>query len=395
MTAPLPRPPIALLVVMTMLSPIGITILTPSLPALVRAFDTDVARAQLTLSVYMVGIAAGQLIVGALSDRFGRRPVMLVGLSILTLGGVLAAFAPTIEALIAARLLQALGGCAGMALTRAMVRDVHAPDRAASMLGYVGMAMVIGPMFSPLIGGLLERGVGWWASMLFLALVAGSVLLAAYFVLPETNRAPSTRLDLTSLFANFAMIARSRDFLGYALSSALMSSCYFCFVGSAPYLVIDRMGLSPDVFGLWFLVIASGYSLGGFVAGRLSVRFGGRRMNLIGLSVGCLGAALFAVVNSLAPLSLPGLHLPVWIMGIGQGINMPNAASGAVSGFPRLAGAASGLMGCIHMTLGGLTILAIGVFAQGGVGPVIVGVVLAQGLAVLSYRLVRVPVAKS
>lgn len=395
MTTPLPRPPIALLVVMTMLSPIGITILTPSLPALVRAFDTDVARAQLTLTVYMVGIAVGQLIVGALSDRFGRRPVMLAGLSILTLGGVIAAFAPTIEALVAARLLQALGGCAGMALTRAMVRDVHAPDRAASVLGYVGMAMVIGPMFSPLIGGLLERNFGWWASMLFLALVAGSVLVAAYAVLPETNRAPSERLDLASLFANFAMIARSRDFLGFALSSALMSACYFCFVGAAPYLVIEQMGLSPDLFGIWFLVVASGYSLGGFTAGRLSVRVGGRRMNQIGLSVGCVGAVIFALVNLLTPLSLPGLYLPVWIMGIGQGINMPNAASGAVSAFPRMAGAASGLMGCIHMTLGGLTILVIGIVAQDGVMPVVIGMLLAQGLAVLAYRLVREPVAKS
>jgi MFS transporter, DHA1 family, multidrug resistance protein len=391
MTRMLPRSTTALLVGVSMSSPVGMNILTPSLPSLVEAFASDVPTVQLTMTAYMIGIATGQLVVGALSDRFGRRPVLLGGLAIMALGSFAAALAPSVGLLVAGRLLQAFGGCSGMVLTRAIVRDVYPVDRAASALGYIVMGMVLGPMFAPAIGGYLDLWVGWWASMVFVGVMGLVNLGAAHALLPETNRHRASRLDWIGLLGNFATLARSRNFVGYALSNAFTSATFFCFIGAAPYLAINTLHATPSQYGLAFIGVAGGYGLGSFLAGRLSMRLGGRRMNIIGLTLASCAAALFAALGLLVPLSMPTLFAPIALMGIGQGINTPNAVAGAVGTFPRIAGAASGLLGFMHMTMGGLAMLLMGWTVTDSVTPVVIAIIAAQALAVVTYLIIRKP----
>jgi MFS transporter, DHA1 family, multidrug resistance protein len=345
---------IPLLVLVSMAGPLALNIILPSLPGLPVALSTSKETAQLTLSLFLGAMAVAQLFLGPLADRFGRRPVLVTSMLLFVVASAVAAFAPSIEVLIGARMAQAFGAAAGLTLGRTMLRDLYPREKAASMIGYVTMGMVLAPMVAPALGGFLDEQFGW-RSIFFACLALGVVAFSASFaVLPETRPDGQEANRLSDVAARSFELLRNRQFVSLAGTSAAASAMFFAFVGAAPYLVQEKMGLSKDVYGIWFASIALGYMFGNFISGRFSQRIGISRMiswgNWLGLATGLL-LTMLALAGFFHPAAI---FLPAMLMSIGNGMVMPNAIAGAVSVDPRAAGAASGLTGFMQAALGGV-----------------------------------------
>ena len=345
---------VPLLVVVSMLGPLSLNILLPSLPGLVQVFAASRETVQLTLSLFLAGMAVSQLVLGPLADRYGRRPVLLWALVIFIAASAAACLAATIDGLILARIAQALGATAGITLGRAVIRDLYARDKAASMIGYVTMGMVVAPMLAPSLGGALDERFGWRAIFVACLVLGLLALLATAFLLPETRPRSMRHAGAGEIARRTVRLLRNRRFLGYAGSSALVSAAFFSFVGGAPYLVIDVLGLDKSVYGLWFVLTAGGYMVGNFISGRYSQRIGIDRMILLGSLLALLGAGLILALAWGASPSAMALFVPMILVSLGNGFVLPNAIAAGVSVDPEAAGAASGLMGLLQMGLGGV-----------------------------------------
>ena len=378
---------VALLTLAVALGPLATDLYLPSLPAIGRYFAADVAATQLTLSVFLVGFAVSQLVYGALSDRFGRRPVMLAGLVIFLAASALCALAPSLELLILGRFLQALGVCAGPVLGRAVVRDVFGPGRAAKVLSYMAAAMALGPAIGPIIGGLLEAWVGWRANFWALTVICGVLLLGMGLVLPETNRHKDpTATQPLRMLGNFATLLGHRGYLGYALIVACAYSGIFAFISGSSFLLIEVAGLSPEAYGFCFAAAVLGYMIGTLISGRFGQRLGQERTLALGVAVvllsgaAGLGLALAGIAGVAAVVAPVGGYL------VGCGLMLPNALAGALRHYPRMAGAASSLMGFLQMSVAAAVGIGVGQLHDGSAVPVagaIAGAALACLLALL------------
>ncbi len=342
---------LALLMAMTAIGPATLNILVPALPHLVERLATDAGTAQLTLSLYLLSLATAQLLLGPLSDRFGRRPVVLAGLSLAVVAALAALAASSIGALIAVRTLQAVGASTGIVIGRAIIRDLYARERAAAMIGLVTTAMVIAPMVAPLIGGVLDTVFGWQAIFLFLALFSGAVLAWAMAVLPETRPAAIAPAQVALRHEWRALLGQPK-FYGYVLAAALGSAPFFTFLGGGPHVVVTLMGRSSAEYGIWFALTSLGYMSGNFTVSRLSQRFGVDTMIVGGIACELAGAML-----ALAAAAFPGagpatIFLPQLVISYGNGLLLPNAIAGAVSVRPQAAGTASGMTGFAQMATG-------------------------------------------
>jgi MFS transporter, DHA1 family, multidrug resistance protein len=344
-----------LLVAMTAIGPMALNILTPAVPGLVATFGTDAAAVQLTLSLYLFGLAASQLVMGPLSDRFGRRPVVLAGLTLAAVSSVAALAVTSIEALIVARIIQAIGASTGVVVGRAIIRDLYDRDRAAAMIGWVTTATVVAPMLAPMIGGFLDTALGWEAIFAFVGLVSAATLIGAVLALPETQAAAMSG-GIVRFLAEARLLIATPQFCGYVLCVAANSAMFFVYIGGAPHVVVTMMGQSSAVYGVWFAAASLGYMAGNFIAAQRSAIFGVDRMIWWGTLV-----ALFAVVAECAlviawPDGGPAIiFVPQIIISIGSGFLMPNALAGAVSVRPQAAGTASGFTGFLQMGLGALS----------------------------------------
>jgi len=349
-TAP-SRVMLLLLVAMTGVAPISLYMLVPALPQLAAIFERDISVAQMTVSLYMVGIACSQIIMGPLSDRFGRRPVLLAGLGLMVAASAACIFAETLPQLIAARFLQALGGATGMVVSRAIIRDLYSRDRVSSMISLVIAVMMIAQMLSPLTGGLLETAFGWRS--IFYVITGASLVIAVAIglTLPETRRARSEggfRGDVGSLLT-------SRAFIGYMLCQVLASQIIFTFAGGGPYIVVMQMGRSSAEYGAWFATTGFAYLIGNLFCVRFAPRHSLEKLIWFGLALQLLGAGL-NVVWGLAGLN----QAPSWLFGtqmlvmFANAFVMSNSAAGAISVRPEAAGTASGAMGFLQMGLGAL-----------------------------------------
>lgn len=353
-------PPIWILVVATATGPLALNIFVPSMPGLVRVFDTDYATIQLTLTLYLVGVAVAQLAYGPLSDRFGRRPTLLAGLTIYAAASLLCAFAWSVEMLIVGRILQAVGGCAGMVLGRAIVRDVFERDRAASVIALVTMAMAVAPAMAPALGGLLESSFGWHSTFL-VPMALGLVVLAASIpLLHETNLTPIPRIDLPSMLRSYGELLRSRAFIGYAGNTATSVGAFFAFLAGGPYVVIEILHRPPSEYGLYFVLISGGYMTGNFLASRMSQRLGVDRMIPLGVAVSTVGGLASVGLLVAGIVTTASVFLPMMLVAVGNGLSQPNGIAGAVSVNPRIAGAASGLMGFGQMATGAVFTIVVG-----------------------------------
>jgi len=343
---------LALLIAMTATGPFTLTILMPALPGLVERLSADPNTVQLTVTLYLLSLATAQLVLGPLSDRFGRRPVVLAGLALNMLASFAAFAATSIEALIVARIVQAIGAAAGIVMGRTIIRDLYERDRAAAMIGLVTSAMVIAPMVSPLIGGILDTAFGWEAIFLLIALLAGTVLFWAIPVLPETRPASGPAAPV-KLWQEWRALFASAKFHGYVLAGALGSMPFFTFLGGGPYAVVNIMGRTSAEYGLWFALTSLGYMSGNFTAARLSQRLGVDAMINAGVVAELVGVGLTLTLIAAVPEAGPvTIFLPQLVISYGNGLLLPNAIAGAVSVRPHAAGAAAGLTGFVQMALG-------------------------------------------
>ena len=346
-----------LLMVMTATGPVSLNILVPAVPKLTELMHTDVGTVQLTLSLFLLSLAFSQLVLGPLSDRFGRRPVVLGGLALATFGSLAGIAATSVEWLILARIVQALGASTGIVIGRAIIRDLYERERAASMIGLVTTVMAVAPMFAPALGGFLDTLFGWQSIFVFLSAFNALVLVWAMRTLPET-RAVST--EASSVLRDWARLLRSPTFHGYVLCGGFGTAQFFVFIGGGPHAVVSMMGRTSAEYGLWFAITSIGYMGGNFIASRLSQRLGLRRMILGGLALQVFGAlgqiAGFALFPQLGPALL---FVPQIVISLGNGIMLPNAIAGAVSVVPQAAGAASGITGFTQMAVGAAAAQAI------------------------------------
>lgn len=347
---PTPWRLLALLMAMTGIGPVSVNILVPALPSLVTELDADIGTVQLTLSLFLFSLAAAQLMLGPLSDRFGRRPVVMAGLFLASVVPLAASFAWSIELLIVARIVQAFGAATGIVVGRAIVRDLFDRDRAAAMLGLVTTVMVLAPMFAPTIGGALDTAFGWHAIFLFAGCYSLVVLVWSIFVLHETRPARSPE---ASFLRDARVLFSNRKFYGYVLCAALGTAPFFTFIGGGPHIVVTMMRHTSAEYGLWFMVASLGYMSGNFTASRLSQRFGVNVMIVTGLCVEIAAVTILIVLLGAGLTdNLAALFLPLAVLSQGNGMMLPNAMAGAVSIRPQAAGAASGITGFTQMAIG-------------------------------------------
>ena len=355
-----------LLVAMHAIGPTSLTIIVPSVPAMAVQLASDPGLIQLTISLYLVCLAVAQLFLGSLSDRFGRRPVVLAGIALTALTSFAAMVAPSAIALIVARSAQAFGASAGMVIGRAMIRDLYDRDRAAAMIGWVTMTTVVVPMLAPLLGGILDTAFGWRAIFAFLGAMSLAVLIWAFFALPETRPVHRPDAQPARLAREAGMLLTNRSFIGYSLSGALGCGAFFAVLGGGSHLVVNIMGRSSVEFGIWFGVTSFGYMIGNFFAGRYSQRYGVDWMVRWGLIIEVIGTAMTVAVAVLIPDVGPA---PIFalqvVIQIGNGMLLPNAIAGAVSVRPQVAGTAAGIVGFTQMAIGavaaqGMTAIHIG-----------------------------------
>ena len=376
-------PHITTLVVATATGALSMNIFLPSLPGMARYFGADYAVMQLAVSLYLVATGVLQLIIGPASDRFGRRPVMLVCFGIFMAGTIAAIYAPTVETFLVCRLLQAFSA-AGMVLSRAIVRDTVEASAAASMIGYVTMGMALVPMIGPMIGGVLDEMYGWKATFV-LTFAYGAIAMAiVYFDLGETNMRRSS--SLAAQFHSYPRLLRSRRFWGYTFTATFTSGAFFAFLGGGPYAATELLGLSPSRYGFYFGMISSGYIVGNFLSGRYSTALGINRMMLMGNVIASAGMVLALILFAAGvdhPMALFG---PVILTGVGNGVTLPNSNAGIVSARPDLAGSASGLGGAFQIGGGALfAVLAASLLSpESGVYPLVWVMLVSSAAAVVS-----------
>jgi MFS transporter, DHA1 family, multidrug resistance protein len=347
------RPSLAILVVCTAVQPFALNVLAPATPAIARALGTDYGTIQLTLTLYLVAVAVSQLLVGPLSDRIGRRPCIVAGLGLFTLGSVAGLYSDSLVTLLAARMLQAVGAGTAFALTRAIARDTAEKDEAASLIGYMTMAMLIAPMTAPLVGGFVERTHGWRLIFGLMAVIGLVATLLAFAKLPETLK-PGTRVGgWLDTFAAFPVLFRERAFVAHTLSLGMTSAVFFAFIAGAPHAVVDHMKTDAKTYGIMFIMLSGGYMLGNFLTGKLSRRVGAERLAAIGNVLSMVGVGLAVAFALLAPVWTPLLlFAPMMLNGIGNGLTIPTLTAAVLSVRPDMAGAASGLNGFTQLSLG-------------------------------------------
>jgi DHA1 family bicyclomycin/chloramphenicol resistance-like MFS transporter len=377
----------ALLAGITALAPFSLQIFLPALPAIQASFAVTPGIVQLALSLSILANAVANLAYGPLSDHFGRRPVLLVGLAAFIVGSLACALAPSIELLIVARIVQSVGGAAGMVLARAIVRDLYDRERSASIIAYLTMAMVVAPMLAPTIGAVL-LDVASWRAIFFVVTGVGVVLIWPIVATLGETRPPEARRIGGSL-AGAGALLRSGAFLSYALQSTFGIAIFFSFIAGAPYFMMDVLGRSATEYGLWFILVSAAFMVGNLVAGRFSARIGLDRMVLTGSLLGVAGAGLgFALLLAgfWVPLALFG---PVMAVGLGNGFAVPNAQAGAVSVQPLLAGTASGIAGFSQMFVAALVSQAVGMLQNGTPYPMAAFMAGCSVLSLLGFVLPR------
>jgi DHA1 family bicyclomycin/chloramphenicol resistance-like MFS transporter len=351
----------AILAMLTALGPLSTDFYLPSLPQIVEVMNTTVSGAQATLSSFLFGFAGGQIIWGPLSDRLGRKPVLLTGLSLFLLATLACSLAPSIEALTAARAVQALGASGPIVLGRAMVRDLYDGPRAGRELARMGMIMGLVPAVAPVIGGILQDLYGWRSTFIASLVFALGMAAAIVLVMPETLRTRSPeKLSLLAIVRGFGVLLQNRSYRVYVGLTALAYAGLFAFISGSSFVLIGIYGLSPRDYGLSFGFGVLGFLLGTIIAQRL---VGKRGMDgVIALGVGCLAAGGLIMLVALASGigGAFGVVIPWAIYAAGVGLTMPQAQASAMMPFPDRAGAASSFSGLCQMLFSACVGLLVG-----------------------------------
>ncbi|WP_208605413.1 multidrug effflux MFS transporter [Salinicola socius] len=348
-----PVPALWMLVLITLAGTLAMHIFVPALPIAGEALGADNAEMQLTISLYILGLAIGQLFYGPLSDALGRRPALMLGMLIYSVAGVVAWQAQSVETLITARFFQAFGGCAGLALGRAMIRDTAAPDRAVQRLAVLNLVVAIGPAMAPLVGSLLTTTLGWRTVLLALCLMGAGNLLFVWRLMPETAQ-PSGRVDLPNLAHEYRTLLRSPAFIGYAIGGGCVTTAMFAFVASAPFIFVEQLGKPASHVAYYLSLLILSISLGNFITNRTIHRIGLVRLMLSASLLSLAGGISMLVIVLAGWASVVTLEASMLLFTFGVGMTGPTALTLAVGINPRVVGSAAGLYGFAQMGIGAL-----------------------------------------
>lgn len=378
-----------LLTSLVMVGQMSTSMYLPSLPSLADDLDVEAAGVKMTMTVFLAAFAVAQLFFGPLSDRFGRRPALFLGLGLYLLGTAACAVAPNLSALLVGRFVQGFGACAGPAIARAIVRDRYERAEAARVLAYIGMAMAVGPAVGPILGGILQVQFGWRANFTALVIFGIVVWIAAARGLPESLRTPDPgAIAPQRLARNYALLLSNRVYVGNLLVTAFIFGGLFTYGTGVPFVLIDMLGMSPDVFGTVFVFTVIGATTGSIISSRAATRVPGDIMTAIGATTALLGGSL------MLGFTLAGLVTPATIVGsmmvfmLGFGIAAPTALAGAMAPFPMMAGAASAMIGFAQMAMASLGSIGIAALYDDTAVPM-AAVLFAMGAAsALAYFLV-------
>ncbi len=380
----------ALLALLTALGPVAVDMYLPSFPEIGLLLSASPATVQLTLSLYMVSYAIGQVVYGPLSDRYGRLPVMRFALAIYCVASLACALAPSIELLLTARIFQALGSSGAIVLARAIVRDLYSGARAGRELSVMGAIMSLAPVLAPMIGGVLQSAFGW-RSHFVLQIAFG--LIAATFVwrkLPETLRATTPApLSLRAILASYAVILRNRAVLAYVAMLAVSFAGVFAWISGASFVLQDIYGLSALAFGLAFAAASGGFLLGNLIATRVVTRIGLDRTIGIGAVVVALGGLGAVAAVPLGGASSIPLIAAMALFATGMGLVQPQTIAGAMMPFPERAGTASSLLGVSQMVCAAATGAIVGQLLGASAWPVAIPLALSGCLTLLLWAISR------
>ena len=379
------RAPLWLLVLVTFSGTMAMHIFVPALPVAGAALGASAASMQQTITLYVIGLALGQLIYGPVSDAVGRRPALLLGLCLYFCASVVALLAPTLQWLLAARFVQALGGAAGIALGRAIVRDTAEPARVTRELALLNLLTLAGPGLAPIVGAYLADHFGWRAIYVFLVAIGSAMLVCTWRLLPETN-GQLRPLKVVSIGRDYRQLLGHPEFSGYVLGGACITSALYPYLASVPYIVHGQMGLPISAIGWFAASTIVGASLGTFLTRRLSSRWPAERFLFLGAGLGLTMAATLLAFHALGWLT-PGWLLAITItMTFGAGLASPAALGSSLGVMPALAGSAAGLYGFGQMAMGAIGTLLVG----HGDDPVVscaVTQMCITGLALASFRM--------
>lgn len=368
-----------LLAMLSTLGPFSMDMYLPSLPDIAHVLQAPVARVQLTVSSYLIGFAVGQVIYGPLSDRRGRRPILFAALALYVASSLVCVVTQSVGPLIAARLLQGIGGSGSIVLARAIVRDLYSGVQAARELSMIGSISAFAPIVAPMIGGILQTAFGWRANFVAMGAVALIAVIVAVRLLPETLRRRAIEpISWRSLPHSYGAVLQHRGFLAYLGILTAGYAGLFAWISGASVVLQEVYGLSAFAFGFTFALGAAGYMSGATAAARLVVRLGlDRTMGLGVVLLAAGGVGLAAVVAA-------RIQNGVWLVAVmavylaGLGLSMPQAMAGALTPFPDRAGTAASLMGLVQQTVAAIVAAAIGAYLGRSAWPV-AGVVLATG----------------
>ncbi len=348
------KTPVSLLAGMAIASPVALNIFAPVMPELAQQFATEPFVIQLGFTLYLLTLAIGQLICGPLADLYGRRPVLIWGFLLHIAGCLLGAMATEIWQLLLARIFQAAGGCTGMLLARTIVLDQYGRDRAAGMLGYITLGVASAQAVAPTVGGYLSQA-GGWPTVFWLSLVLGTLVwLAGLLQLPETAALRESHQSLLQSFSRYGSVLTSPGYIWFALSSTLIGCGFFIFITSAPFVVAEQLQGNSVDYGNWFLLVAGGFWLGSFTAGKISVTVGTDRMMYLGHMLSGGGALLMLAMLLLIPVSYLAIFLPMAFFTFGRGLSQPGAQAAAISSVTSAVATATGMLGFLQLLVGSL-----------------------------------------
>jgi DHA1 family bicyclomycin/chloramphenicol resistance-like MFS transporter len=362
---------IAILAAVTATGPFAMQIFLPALPAIQTSFRVSTGVAQLTLSASMIAIALATLIYGPLSDRFGRRPTLLLGLGVFVFGSMLCVLAHNIETLIAARVVQAAGGAAGMVIARAVARDHYGPQGAANVIARLTIVMVVAPMVAPAIGGLIVD-VASWRVIFGVVCIAGVVVIAAVLLMFEESHRVEDHMDSAAgMLRGFAQLLGSGRFIAIALYPAFSSTVFFAFISGAPYVMVELLHRPATEYGLYFILVSAGFMTGNVAAVRFSGRFGTLQLMRTGMLISLAGMMVEILIVAAGLLTPVTLFVPVMFTQLGQGLGMPNAQAAAINVFPQRAGTASALTSFSQMMFAAVASQIVGILHNGTPWPML------------------------
>ena len=377
---------IILLAAVSALGPVGMQILLPALPVIKQKFYVSNDVAQLTLSLSMLAIAIGTLVYGPLSDKFGRKRVMLVGIVITIFGSIVCFVADSIMLLISGRFIQAFGGAVGLVLARAIVRDVYGPEEAARVIATLVMVMVVLPMMSPALGGELMQRFGFESVFIVIAFASAIAFVFLFLWLPETLAKPVPFEGVKSMLMTFSKLFASRVFCGYAFCVTFVSVVFFSFISAAPEIMVSVLKRPPTEYGYYFIMIPAGFMTGNYVARHYGRTISIDNMIAIGASIGVSGIVLALLLQILGMSSPVALFLPIALAVFGNGITLPNAQAAAINEFPEYAGTASGLTGFLQMAVSSVAAQAVALIFNGTVYPLLGLMLVASIISLLIFR---------